>query len=289
MSWEILDPIIPYKGNKKVSMPKIINVVGDILKKYQYTYYVELFLGSGCVVGNLLNVFDEAGINPFKDYICNEWNPQILQFHVDVRDNVEDVIEEIIFYSERVNSQETYQKVVELNKQNPSSGKLYVLHAQAFFARFNYDENFIFTSKFKTDRDGHAEKRNINLNKVIPNLLRYNELYNKFDVKFVNKSYEDVKIPVGSFLYLDPPYATTSEYNTKLKFDYDAFDDWVEEQPSFLISTFKHYYIPQPAIHYKLRVPKSTVARKQALGYYRVEFLRFVHPDIKNSVEIKEE
>ena len=288
MSLEILDPIIPYQGHKKVSMPKIINVVGDILKKYQYSYYVELFLGSGCVVGNLLNVFDRVGINPFKGYICNEWNPRIFQFHVDVRDDVENLINEIIFYAERVNSQETYQKVVELNKQNPSSGKLYVLHTFAFFARFHYDENFTFTSKFQTNNAGHATKK-LNLDKVIPKLLRYNELYNKFDVKFVNKSYEAVKIPAGSFLYLDPPYATTSEYNDKLKFDYDAFDDWLEKQPSFLISTFKHYYIPQPAIHYKLMVPKSTVARKQALGYYRVEFLRFVHPDIKNTVQIIED
>ena len=218
----------------------------------------------------------------------NEWNPRIYQFHVDVRNNVENLINEIIFYSKRVNSQETYQKLVELNKQEPSSGKLYVLHSLAFFGRYNYDENFIFTSKFQTNNTGQSTKT-INLDKVIPKLLRYNELYNKFEVKFTNNSYEGVNIPAGSFLYLDPPYATTSEYNSKLKFDYDAFDDWLEKQPTFLISTFKHYYIPQPAIHYKLLIPKATIARRQSLGCYRIEFLRFVHPSIKNSVEIKDD
>ena len=83
----------------------------------------------------------------------------------------------------------------------------------------------------------------------------------------------------------DGIYAGTNGYSA-IAFNFDKFDDWLEELESFLLSSFKHFYIPKPAINFKIIVPKTTLTQTGKMGAKRMEFLRFVHPDIKNSVEI---
>ena len=51
------------------------------------------------------------------------------------------------------------------------------------------------------------------------------------DVKFYNKDYKDVNIPIGSLIYCDIPYKNTTQYckNEVGKFDHDEFYQWVRE------------------------------------------------------------
>ncbi|NHE57965.1 DNA adenine methylase [Cyclobacterium plantarum] len=57
------------------------------------------------------------------------------------------------------------------------------------------------------------------------NLLK--QIANLKDVKFINKSYDEIDYPKNSLIYCDPPYKDTTEYMTK--FDSLKFYDWVKD------------------------------------------------------------
>lgn len=48
------------------------------------------------------------------------------------------------------------------------------------------------------------------------------------NVKFTSMNYIDMKIPKNSFLYLDPPYESTTKYKTPAPFSSDEFWSWAE-------------------------------------------------------------
>ena len=70
--------------------------------------------------------------------------------------------------------------------------------------------------------------RNYCLNAKNSNLKLLSSLQ---DVKFYNKDYKDVDIPIGSLIYCDIPYKNTTQYckNEVGKFDHDEFYQWARE------------------------------------------------------------
>ncbi|MGL5749308.1 MAG: DNA adenine methylase [Paraclostridium sp.] len=64
------------------------------------------------------------------------------------------------------------------------------------------------------------------------------------DVRFLNKDYFDVEIPIGAVVYCDIPYKNTTEYCSLEvgKFNHDKFYEWVranKEKYTILISEYK--------------------------------------------------
>jgi DNA adenine methylase len=51
-------------------------------------------------------------------------------------------------------------------------------------------------------------------------------------VIFKNCTYSELTIPPNSIIYCDPPYKGTKEYDTKNKFNHDAFWNWCREMSS---------------------------------------------------------
>lgn len=55
------------------------------------------------------------------------------------------------------------------------------------------------------------------------------DMVNLMDAEFLCMDYKDVPIPDGSVVYADPPYANTTDYGTKLKFDSDEFWEYMRK------------------------------------------------------------
>lgn len=60
------------------------------------------------------------------------------------------------------------------------------------------------------------------------NILKQTENLN--GIKIRNAHYQELEIPNNSIIYCDPPYKGTTQYH--VKFDHDAFWDWVREKVS---------------------------------------------------------
>jgi len=71
------------------------------------------------------------------------------------------------------------------------------------------------TTKTGVKRNYQAEAKR-NVLKQVENLK---------DVVFINKKYDEFKIPLNSIVYCDPPYKNTAKYD----FDHDLFWEWVRK------------------------------------------------------------
>lgn len=62
-------------------------------------------------------------------------------------------------------------------------------------------------------------------------------------VEFSHKPYWEIK-PKNACIYVDPPYAGTTEYSTE-KFDYDRFWSWVKAESCCNIIVVSEYTAPE--------------------------------------------
>lgn len=84
-------------------------------------------------------------------------------------------------------------------------------------------------------KEDHIKEAYNGFNKQVENFL-----YLK-NTKFTNKNYEDLKTPIKSFIYCDPPYRNTKGY--RIPFNYNHFDEYVRKEIKkgkiFLISEYE--------------------------------------------------
>jgi DNA adenine methylase len=83
--------------------------------------------------------------------------------------------------------------------------------------------------------EDHIKEACNGFNKQVKNFLFFDK------TQFCNETYENLKTPVKSFIYCDPPYRNTKGY--KVDFDYEKFDNFIREEIKtgkiFLISEYE--------------------------------------------------
>lgn len=240
----IVNSPIRWAGSKK----KILNEMLNTFPKNKKNY-IEMFLGSGVV---LLNVLDNKDVLKYKNFYVNDINSNIINFYILLRDNIDDVIIKMKRFEDKYNSysmdeKEEYYYKIRYDFNNMDSGNekallFYFLMKTGFNGVYRENKNGKFNVPF-----GRKEKIIVNeeyLHKVsesIQNVKFYNLEYKDFLKEMKkNKKLDD------SFVYCDPPYLpdddlvsqkqelyTSDSFNHKL-----FFENLVElkQKPDIMIS-----------------------------------------------------
>ena len=241
----IVNSPIRWAGSKK----KILNEMLNTFPKNKKNY-IEMFLGSGVV---LLNVLDNnKKVLKYKNFYVNDINSNIINFYISLRDNIDDVIIKMKEFENKYNSysmdeKEEYYYKIRYDFNNMDSGNekallFYFLMKTGFNGVYRENKNGKFNVPF-----GRKEKIVVNeeyLHKVsesIQNVKFYNLEYKDFLKEMKkNKKLDD------AFVYCHPPYLpdddlvsqkqelyTSDSFNHKL-----FFENFVElkQKPDIMIS-----------------------------------------------------
>lgn len=69
-------------------------------------------------------------------------------------------------------------------------------------------------------------------------IMNASELLNKYNVTFINCSYDDYDVPDDAVMYLDPPYLTAGVDYSKDPFNFENFRIWVNSQVCHVYCSF---------------------------------------------------
>lgn len=200
----IVNSPIRWAGSKK----KILNEMLNTFPKNKKNY-IEMFLGSGVV---LLNVLDNKDVLKYKNFYVNDINSNIINFYILLRDNIDDLIIKMKKFENKYNSysmdeKEEYYYKIRYDFNNMESGDekallFYFLMKTGFNGVYRENKNGKFNVPF-----GKKEKVIVNeeyLHKIsesIQNVKFYNLEYKDFLKEMKkNKKLDD------AFVYCDPPY-----------------------------------------------------------------------------------
>lgn len=197
---KMFQPVIKWSGSKRSQASEIIKY----FPKEIDTYY-EPFCGGCSVLRTLL----ESNIKVNR-YICSDLNTELIELWRLIKSNPDDVS---IHYSLLWN---------ELNMDDDKTRKkLYFEKVRERFNKTKYPLDFMFIMRTTTNGmpryNQNGEFNNsfhITRNGILPEKLdkiirEWSELLNRYDVTFINCSYEYIEPNENDFIYLDPPYANT--------------------------------------------------------------------------------
>lgn len=291
----IVNSPIRWAGSKK----KILNEMLNTFPKNKKNY-IEMFLGSGVV---LLNVLDNKDILKYKNFYVNDINSNIINFYILLRDNINDIIIEMKKFEDKYNSysmdeKEEYYYKIRYDFNNMDSGNekallFYFLMKTGFNGVYRENKNGKFNVPF-----GRKEKIVVNeeyLHKVsesIQNVKFYNLEYKDFLKEMKkNKKLDD------SFVYCDPPYLpdddlvsqkqelyTSDSFNHKL-----FFENLVElkQKPDIMISMADSkianiIYNNDPFDRIDMREIVRTINPKKLFSSKEVAFINYELETIEN-------
>ena len=226
----IVNSPIRWAGSKKKILNEMLNTFSKNKKNY-----IEMFLGSGVV---LLNVLDNKDTLKYKNFYVNDINSNIINFYILLRDNIDGAIKKMKEFENKYNSysmdekEEYYYKIRydfnSLDSGNEKALLFYFLMKTGFNGVYRENKNGKFNVPF-----GRKEKIVVNeeyLHKIsesIQNVKFYNLEYKDFLKEMKkNKKLDD------AFVYCDPPYLpdddlvsqkqelyTSDSFNHKLFFE----------------------------------------------------------------------
>lgn len=246
-------PVIKWSGSKRSQSEEIIKRIED--KEYD-TYY-EPFCGGCSVLFQLLH----SG-KKFKRYICSDKNNDLISLWNMVKDNPLKVTEEYAKMWNELNiddnkerkKQYFYMTRDRFNKyKNPTDFMFIMRTTTNGMPRYNQKGEF--NNSFHVTRNGIVPKT---FSKIV---MEWSEVLNKFDVQFVNRSYDEILAKENDFIYLDPPYANTKGmYYGAI--DYDNLWNWIRKQKCNYMLSFDG---KTSSIDITYNVPKDI--------YYKHEYL----------------
>lgn len=216
-----MKPFVKWAGGKRQFLEEITKVVQS--SKYDNSF-IEPFVGGGAAF---------LKIEP-KNLIINDLNNSLISSYIDIKNNVNLVIEELEELQNKYNSylidNEEYKKYLEYKKtKNPNHIKV---RDELFFDKKSlYDSlvdnklkmnstasNFIFVNKtcfnglFRVNSKGKfnvpfSYKRNINVFER-ESLLQINYYLNNNKVNITSNDYKEIisNSKKGDFIFCDPPY-----------------------------------------------------------------------------------
>lgn len=200
----IVNSPIRWAGSKK----KILNNMLKTFPKNKKNY-IEMFLGSGVV---LLNVLDNKNILKYKNIYVNDINSNIINFYILLRDNIDSLIEKMKELENKYNNyqmdekEEYYYKIrYDFNNMEDGAEKavlFYFLMKTGFNGVYRENKNGKFNVPFgKKEKIVVNEEHLHKVSEIIKNVKFYNLDYKDFlkEMKKNNKLKD-------AFIYCDPPY-----------------------------------------------------------------------------------
>lgn len=200
----IVNSPIRWAGSKKKILNEMLNTFPTNKENY-----IELFLGSGVV---LLNVLDNKETLNYKNFYVNDINSNIINFYILLRDNVNEIIKQVKKFESKYNAftteekKEYYYKIRnDFNRTDNSEKKailFYFLMKTGFNGVYRENQKGEFNVPF-----GRKEKIVINetylyqVSKSIQSVKFYNLEYKEF----LNKMMKEGNLN-NAFVYCDPPY-----------------------------------------------------------------------------------
>jgi DNA adenine methylase len=211
------EPVIKWSGSKRSQAENIINH----FPKEIDTYY-EPFCGGASVLRRLL----DSNIKVNK-YICSDLNKDLIELWNEIKNNPQQVISHYIKLWNELNIDDDKERKKKyfvmvrerFNKEKNPLDFMFIMRTTTN-GMPRYNKNGEFNNSFHITRDGIIPET---FGKIVN---EWSELLNKYDVKFICCSYENIQPSENDFMYLDPPYANTKGmYYGKI--DYEKLWDWL--------------------------------------------------------------
>ena len=217
-----MQPVIKWTGSKRTQSEHIVKLIPNDID----TYY-EPFLGGGSMLIKLIEEC-EKGNKHIRHFVASDINSDLIEIFKIIKKSPDQLINDYSFRSnilrgldwdkatEYYNSiRQTYNKSNESDILRPYL--LFFLTRTCFNGLIRYNSNGEFNTSFHINRYGMEPYK---MAKII---CEWSNLLNKYDVKFVNTSYEYILplVEQNDFIYLDPPYANSS---SKM-YQHDIFDN----------------------------------------------------------------
>ena len=200
-----------YTGGKFKLLPQLLPLFP---KETEYTSFVDLFCG-GCNVA--VNIHG-------KKVIANDYSTQLIDIYKYFQESgkeqvYKDIYEIINKYKLSKTNKEGYLALRSEYNKTKEIKLLYVLICFSFNNQIRFNGKGEFNMPFGKDRSSFNSALEERLGLFIDGIK---------DIQFVNRSFEYVVIPEGSFVYADCPYLiSTATYNEQ--------GGWTEEQERLLL------------------------------------------------------
>ena len=233
-------PIVKWTGSKRYQAEEIVNR----FPKEINTYY-EAFLGGGSILGEYLIRLD-GGNYKCNNIVCIDTNEDLINIWKYTKEDPNGFIDEYVKLYEQfeplndISRKEFYNDIrSKYNKLRQEGSKNIIrtiyfnwIMRNCFNGLVRYDRFGNFNTSCHFTRHGMTPK---NIEKLID---EWSRLLNKFDVKFMNCSYEElIDIQEDDFVYCDPPYANNIGMYDFGEFDNVTFFDWLRRLPcKYLLS-----------------------------------------------------
>jgi len=205
-----------YQGSKNRHAKEILPIILKDRKEGQYFY--DLFAGGG-------NICDKVD----GDVIANDYNYYTILALRLIKNNLKYIPQ---------NKQQTNEQLYKEFKLEKMTCDI-VLDGLKGYYGFALSYGGKWFGGWRRDKDGRRDyvaEAYRNAVKQSPNLQ---------NVKFTNKSYDEVELQPNSIIYLDPPYKNTTKYKTG-DFDYDKFYQWCIDKHNEGHQVFiSEYYVPE--------------------------------------------
>lgn len=238
--------LFKYIGGKTWLKDKIRKPLERILKNNKIEVFIEPFAGG---LGCFLNIYDLLEQYKVKKIILNDINKKVINFYKSVYKNPEKLIYEYEILENDFISLVPY-KYIEENKIKEkesikillSSANEYFIKTRKLFNSCNHDDEraaalflFLQTHCFNgVYRENQKGEYNTPFNWGVKKFdsIKFNEkifsvhnIFNMFDIEFLNKSYTDIDYTINhSLYYADPPYINKDGEIKENKYHQDGFN-----------------------------------------------------------------
>lgn len=191
-----MKPYLKWAGGKRQLLPVIMNHIPENIDDYTY---IEPFIGAGAVLLHL---------GP-KKAIINDFNNQLVTTYRVIRDDVENLIQNLLIHKE-LNSSEYYYQVRELDRTDDFMDLTDTEKA----ARLIYLNKTGFNGLYRVNSQGfYNVPYGIYKNPAIleeSTLREISEYLNSNDIEIYSGDFNQLREKAGpkTFYYCDPPYAS---------------------------------------------------------------------------------
>ena len=206
----LLSPMLKWVGGKRQLLPEIIPMIDN-----KYSTYVEPFMGGGAVL---------FAMQP-KSAVINDYNQKLINVYKTVRDNLEELLEELKNH-ESNNSSDYYYEIRALDRTPEFKAMSDVKKA----ARIIYLNKTCYNGLYRVNSSGqfnspYGKYKNPNI--VNENVLRaISKYFNSNNVGILNGDYKEAlkNLDKNAFVYLDPPYIPISSSSSFTGYTEGGFD-----------------------------------------------------------------
>ena len=192
----LLSPMLKWVGGKRQLLPDIVPMINK-----KAPLYVEPFIGGGAVLFNM---------QP-KKAIINDYNQELINVYITVRDNLEELLDELRIHEEN-NSSDYYYEIRALDRAEEFAQMSNVEKA----ARIIYLNKTCYNGLYRVNMAGqfnspYGKYKNPNIvNEAV--LRSISNYFNTNEITILNGDYKEVlkDLEKEAFVYLDPPYMPIS-------------------------------------------------------------------------------